>query len=132
MRVFVDTSAFLAVLDAGDLNHSKAAQSWEKLILSEEPLICHNYILVETLALIQSRFGMKAVRVFNDDVVPLISIEWIDEVIHKAATSALIAASKRKLSFVDCVSFEVMRQLGVEVIFAFDSHFAKQGFRCIP
>lgn len=132
MRVFVDTSAFLAVLDASDVNHPKASSSWKKLVSSDDLLVCHNYILVETYALLQNRFGMKAVRVFSDDVLPLILVEWIDESIHKGAVNALITAAKRELSLVDCVSFEIMRQLGTKTAFTFDSHFAKQGFQCIP
>lgn len=132
MSVFIDTSALLAVLDADDINHPKAAGSWKKLISSNKMLICHNYILVETLALLQNRFGTKAVKVFNDDILPLINVEWVDETTHKTAVSTLITAAKRGLSFVDCISFEIMRQLGIETAFSFDSHFAKQGFQCIP
>lgn len=132
MKVFIDTSTFLAVLDADDKNHSKAAAAWEKLISSEEVLICHSYILVETLALLQNRFGLKAVRIFSDDILPLISVEWIDEATHKAALSALIIAAERKLSYVDCISFEIMRRLGINTAFTFDSHFAEQGFQCVP
>lgn len=132
MRVFVDTSAFVAVIDADDLNHRVAKTEWEKLIRSEALLVSHNYILVETFALLQHCFGLKAVRLFNDDILPVIRVEWVDEAVHKAATSALLATSRRKLSFVDCVSFEVMRKLGIKDTFAFDAHFAEQGFHCYP
>ncbi len=132
MRVFIDTSAFLAVLGGGDINHLRAAESWKKLVSSKDLLVCHNYILVETFALLQSRFGPEAVKVFNGDILPLISVEWVCEITHKAAVSALITAAKAKLSLVDCMSFEIMRGLGIETAFTFDSHFAEQGFRCIP
>lgn len=132
MRVFIDTSAFLAVLDADDRIHSKAKKKWEELVSSKNILISHNYILVETFALVQHRLGTAAVKVFNDDVLPVISVKWVDEATHKTAVSALITASRRRLSLVDCVSFEIMRQLGVEAAFTFDPHFAEQGFRCIP
>ncbi|MEI6809693.1 MAG: hypothetical protein WCN95_13310, partial [bacterium] len=33
---------------------------------------------------------------------------------------------------VDCVSFEVMRRLGLRNVFAFDNHFAEQGFLVRP
>jgi predicted nucleic acid-binding protein len=36
------------------------------------------------------------------------------------------------LSLVDCTSFQVMRQLGIDTAFAFDEHFAEQHFTCIP
>ena len=63
MNIFVDTSAFLAVLDRNDHNHKKAAPYWEKIIKRGDVLLCHNYILVETSALILRRFGMEAVRI---------------------------------------------------------------------
>ena len=48
MTVFVDTSAFLAVLDADDVNHFQASRVWQDLITQEVPLVCNNYVLVET------------------------------------------------------------------------------------
>jgi predicted nucleic acid-binding protein len=64
--------------------------------------------------------------------LPLINIEWINAETHKTGVSALLAASRRKLSLVDCASFEIMRTLGIKTVFAFDPHFAEQGFKCIP
>ena len=132
MNVFVDTSGFLAILDADDTNHLKAKKEWNNIISTGANLFCNNYILVETFALIQYRLGMKAVRVLEEDILPLVHIEWIKEDTHKAGMSAFLSASKRKLSLVDCVSFETMRDLGLKVAFGFDSHFRDQGFECIP
>ena len=39
---------------------------------------------------------------------------------------------RRQLSLVDCASFDIMRRLGLRDVFAFDPHFAEQGFRCLP
>ncbi len=132
MRVFIDTSAFLSILDADDKNHREAKAAWIDLISSEKSLFCNNYVLVETFALVQHRLGMSAVRTFNDDILPLIHIDWIDESEHKAGINALLIASKKKLSMVDCVSFETMRRLDIRTAFAFDIHFKEQGFHCIP
>ncbi len=46
--------------------------------------------------------------------------------------SALLAASRRKVSLVDCLSFEVMRRYGIRSAFAFNSHFSEQDFLLIP
>jgi len=132
MRVFIDTSAFLSILDADDKFHNKAKSKWAELVTSEALLFSNNYILVETFALVQHRFGMKAVRVFNDDILSLINVEWVDETTHKAGVSALEVAGQRRLSLVDCISFKTMRQLGIKTAFTFDNHFATQGFKCIP
>jgi predicted nucleic acid-binding protein len=130
--IFIDTSAFLAVLDSDDHFHTGAKAVWMEIISSGTLLVTSNYVLVETCALVQNRFGLKAIRVFQEDIVPLLSIRWADAVIHSAATSALLAAGRKKLSLVDCVSFEVMRCAAIKCAFTFDRHFKEQGFDCIP
>jgi len=130
MTVFIDTSAFYALLDGDDDNHKEAVRIWTSLLSSDRRLVTGNYIIVESLALIQHRLGMEAVRDFMNDILPLVSIKWVNEQIHRASTSAFIAASRRRLSLVDCVSFEIMRAVGIKEVFAFDPHFKEQGFTC--
>ena len=132
MRIFFDTSGLLSVLDEDDAGHTKAARSWIEILSSDEFLVTTNYIILEMFALVQNRFGMKALRLFQEDVLPALQVEWIDEAIHAAAVGILFASSRRKLSLVDCVSFETMRLLKIETAFTFDNHFKEQGFICIP
>lgn len=132
MRIFIDTSAFYALLDRDDSNHQKAKKVWTEVLNADNTLVASNYVLVESFALIQHRLGLEAIRGFQEDIIPLINIEWIDSDTHKSGVSALLAASKRKLSLVDCVSFEIMRTLGIKKVLAFDPHFSEQGFNCIP
>jgi predicted nucleic acid-binding protein len=131
MIVFIDTSAFLAVLDAGDANHAAAKALWEKMITAGDVLLCHNYILVETSALASRRLGIEAVRAFESDIVPILRIEWVTRNIHNAAVGALLVAARRTLSLVDCVSFEVMRRSEIQTVFAFDRHFREYGYETI-
>jgi len=128
MNIFIDTSAFFAVLDKRDRNHSAADRIWQKIITVGDILLCHNYVLVEISALLQHRLGFEAVRTFEEDIVPLLNVFWIDERTHRSAVSALLAASRRSLSLVDCISFEVMRAAGIKTAFVYDSDFKAQGF----
>lgn len=128
MIAFVDTSAFLSVLDCDDRHHAAAKRKWRSLIETEAVLVTTNYVLIETIALVQNRLGLEALRSLNEDIVPLLGVEWVDEQTHRAGISGVLAASKRHLSLVDCVSFEVMRRLGITAAFAFDRHFREQGF----
>lgn len=128
MSVFVDTSAFLAVMDGGDENHLKASRIWRRIVSGDDLLITSNYVLVETLALVQHRMGMEAVTSFEEDVAPLLEVEWIGESAHHAGVTTMIGAGRRMLSLVDCTSFDLMRTLGIRSAFAFDRHFREQGF----
>ncbi|HHT9124587.1 MAG TPA: type II toxin-antitoxin system VapC family toxin [Candidatus Brocadiia bacterium] len=132
MSVFVDTSALLAVLDADDRNHKSARETWKDLISRDELLVCTNYVLIETFALVQHRLGMSAVRTFQDDICPVLIVEWVDESTHRAGVTGVLTALRKNLSLVDCVSFVVMRRLGIKSAFVFDPHFKEQGFSCIP
>ena len=132
MRTFVDTSAFLAVLDADDARHARASRVWRDLVGGEDILLTTSYVLVETFALVQARLGLEATRLLNDDVAPILHVTWVDEELHRAAMTALLIAQRRDLSLVDCVSFEAMRRLAAERAFAFDRHFRQQGFAVIP
>ena len=132
MSVFVDTSAFYAILDADDENHDAARQMWEGLLTQDVVLVCSNYVLVETLALVQRRLGIPAVRIFQEDIMPVLTVEWIDETVHQVGIASVLAAASRRLSLVDCVSFEIMRRLGIKTAFVFDHHFEEQGFECLP
>lgn len=132
MRVFIDTSAFYAVLDADDQYHHQARQTWLTLLEDDTRLYTSNYVLMETYALLQNRIGLEAVRILHNDVLPAVNMIWVDERLHQTACSAFLIAGRRRLSLVDCVSFEVMRQVGIEAAFTLDTHFAEQDFDILP
>ena len=53
-EVFIDTSAFYAVLDAEDEVHAQARVGWLGLIRDGKPLVTSNYVCVETCVLVQA------------------------------------------------------------------------------
>ena len=129
---FLDTSALLALLDRDEGNHAACAEAWRALLAEDERLVATNYVLVETFALVQRRLGVNALQVLCTDFLPLIETIWLDKETHESAVGALLIAARRKLSLVDCVSFEVMRRHGVSTAFTLDRHFQEQGFVCTP
>ncbi len=91
-----------------------------------------NYIIIETIALVQNRLGIEASGSFVDYMMPLLKIYWVDQRIHEIALSNLVTASGSKISFVDYTSFKIMRELDIESAFSFDDHFRIEGFDLIP
>jgi predicted nucleic acid-binding protein len=131
MTVFADTSALYAMIDRNDANHQAAASVWPVLV-KEHRLLTTNYVIVEACALLQHRLGVAALRDFQDGVIPLLQVSWVGAELHRSGIEAVLAAARKKLSLVDCVSFQTMRQLGVRVAYSFDSHFAEHGFAMMP
>jgi len=132
MKTFVDTSAFYALLDRGDQSHGSAKKAWIEILDTGGSSVTTNYVLVETFALLQNRIGVAAVRGLQEDLIPILQVEFVTPEQHRSGVSALLAADRRGLSLVDCVSFEVMRDLGIRAVFGFDPHFKEQGFTLIP
>ena len=125
--IFVDTSGFYAILDRDDLNHARARAVWAR-ILPQSKLITNNYVIVETTALMQRRIGLAALRVFVNDILPLVEVAWVTEASHRAALDVVLTSGKKDISLVDCVSFQTMRNAGIDKVFGFDAHFRQQGF----
>lgn len=131
MTAFVDTSALYALLDAGEPNHVAAARTFSALAPAE-PLVTHNYVLLETIALVQRRLGLAAVGSLVGDLLRPIPIVWVDVELHGRALGAALAARRRDVSLVDWTSFELMRRREITRAFAFDADFADQGFDLVP
>jgi predicted nucleic acid-binding protein len=132
VTTFVDTSGLFALIDVDSATHSRASAAWRALRDSRDDLVTTNYVVVETLSVLQNRLGLAAARDFVDQVAPLLAVEWVDAGLHWAAITAVLAANRRTLSLVDCSSFEMMWRLGITRAFALDEHFREQGFEVVP
>jgi predicted nucleic acid-binding protein len=131
-RIFVDTSTLFALLATEDYLSNMAADIWDELIETQQAIITNNYALVECFTHTQSRLGLDFVRHLHSNIVPLLTIGWIDEEQHEAIVEDVHTASRLNLSLVDCSAFNTMRRLGIDTVFTFDPHFAERGFNVIP
>ena len=127
--IFLDTSAIYALQDETDLAHDAATQLFERILQERTPVVTHNYVVVEALALIQGRFGLAAALTVERELRQ-VEIIWIDNDIHHEA-SIRWAKGSRKLSFVDHVSFVVMERHQIHTALAFDSDFVGHGFNVL-
>ena len=128
MSVFIDTSAFMALHSTTDIYNKSAEQRWMKLLNTGVECVTSNYIVLETSTLLQKRIGLDAVRVLHQEMLPAVTVHWVDDQIQRTALAVLFVSGRRALSLVDSTSFEVMRELGIHEVFTFDKHFKEFGF----
>ncbi len=125
MNVFVDTSAFYALLSKLDLNHTDASHRWSDFLKDHTVrLFTSNYVIVESCALLNNRLGVSAVTDFTQALLPVVNVLWVDEPIHFAAVEAMLTSGAQGPSLVDCSSFALMHGRGISHAFAYDKHFA--------
>ena len=128
MSVFVDTSAFMTFLDEDDPRRAECRTAWERGAIEGEGFVTTDYVFLETVSVAQRRWGLEAVRTLVDEFFPLVHVEPVTEDDRNTSVLALLAAGRRRLSLVDCMSFTVMRRMRVRDYLGLDPHFEAQGF----
>ena len=132
MNILIDTSAIYALLDNTDKNHTAANAVWPTFVNEEGLIIVSSYTVVETITLLHNRRGTVAVRVFVDEILPALEIDWADQDTHDAALTAMLTVEgKRGPSLTDCANMETMRRLRIHTIFAYDKHYERPGITVV-
>ena len=132
MSLFVDTSAFYALLVRTDEAHESVRSAFSGALGAGRPAWTTSFVLVETMALLQPRIGLDAARDFTEEVLPALRVHWVDERLCRLGLKRLWREDRRHLSLVDCVSFEFMAHQGLTTALAVDPHFADAGFKTLP
>jgi uncharacterized protein len=130
-KIFVDTSAFYALLDRADPNHKEASSLWKLLMNNNFTLVTTNYVVSDTIQLLQNRIGYDAAKVWHRDILSIIEVMWIDENIYQKAYELWLTLGIIPVSFVDCTSFVAMHHRNIEKVFCFQTHFKNHGFNMI-
>jgi len=130
VKVFVDTSALLALSNRADDLHPPARRIAAALAPTAR-FVTTLPVLQESLTLVRRRVHHRRATELGSAI--LTSSRY--EVIYPGAeaTAQALARCKRyadvPLSCTDCTSFVVMRALGLTHAFAFDEHFHLFGFQ---
>ncbi|MDK2816595.1 MAG: uncharacterized protein PWR22_1224 [Moorella sp. (in: firmicutes)] len=127
MRVLIDTSAIVAILNRADENHSHALDLMQKAKKQGIKLFMTNFLVGETYATLLSRIGLYAARewLINNDI-PVIRATAKDE---QEAKGIILRYKDKDFSYVDAISFAVMKRFKMSTAFAFDDHFKQFGFK---
>ena len=100
---------------------------FEAAMRAGEGILVHNYVVVESAALLQNRLGQDtSLRFLRESRA--FTIQWVEPDLHDQATDYLAHSGLSKLSFVDAMSFVVMRLHSITCFIGFDRHFIEAGF----
>ena len=130
MKLFVDTSAWVALNDLTDQHHAVAVEKLARIRSEKVELVTSDYILDETLTLIRMRTFHQAAIAFGDILMKsgVASMVSISDEVRSAAFELFKKYDDKDLSYTDCTSFALMKRLKVQTAFTFDGHFQQVGF----
>jgi predicted nucleic acid-binding protein len=127
-RIFVDSGAYLGVIDQDDQHHQDATLFLTDLVAQHYRQFTTNAVLVEAHALILSNVGIAAagrfLRTIRQGNTVVVRVSSRDEA---RAEEILFRYTDRDFSFTDALSFAVMERLHITYAFAFDKHFREYG-----
>jgi predicted nucleic acid-binding protein len=128
-RVFVDTSAYLALLARNDQYHPQAAEIFQLLLRERAPQFTTNTVVIEAHALILSTLGIGPGQAFLRSIdaggTTVVRSRASDE---ERAREIIYQYGDKDFSLTDAISFAVMERLHITRAFTFDHHFAQYGF----
>jgi uncharacterized protein len=133
-EIFVDSSAWIALADINDLHHIGAASAYPNVLKNHKRLITSNLVVAETYVVLQRELGHKAAMGFLQRInaSPRILKTWSNESIEAEAEQMLLKYSDQDFSYVDAISFVIMKRHKIHKAFCFDRHFVTAGFTNIP
>jgi predicted nucleic acid-binding protein len=132
--VFVDTGGWMACADGADPEHAPCRAARDDALEAGQTLITTDFVVDETLTLIRFRLGLKAADAWWRQVDGSRRVRWerVESDRFERARHLFFEYRDKDLSFTDCTSIAVMRELKLKTVITTDRHFQQVGLDVLP
>jgi predicted nucleic acid-binding protein len=132
-RVFVDSSAWIALALSRDPLHLQAREQWDLLHGAGAKLHTSVPVVIETFTFLDRNATRDVALTWKDAVsgagtVKILLCELRD---LEQSWDYFRRRDLHKLSAVDATSFVIMKRARIRLAYSFDHHFAVAGFRLV-
>ena len=132
--VFVDTGGWMACADRNDPAHRACTAARDATLGAGHLLVTTDFVVDETLTLIRFRLGLAAADAWWQQIDGSARLRWerveIDR--FERARNLFFQYRDNDLSFTDCTSLAIMRELRLTTVISTDRHFRQVGFEVLP
>jgi uncharacterized protein len=128
--IFIDTSFLVAFAVPSDALHRRA-RAWADYL--DESLLTTDFVLCECINFLSchsDRPRIARILSWRNATVDLTVVEAT----HASFEAGLALHTQRpdkEWSLTDCISFEVMQELGIQAALTYDHHFEQAGFEAL-
>jgi hypothetical protein len=128
--VFVDTGAWVALRYRRDQYHERARGLVRRLRADAVGLVTTEWVLGESVTLLKARGAVDQALALGE-ALQAGHLGYLVESTserRRLAWGLFVRYRSRRVGWVDCASFAVMEELGLDRFFGFDDDFVRAGF----
>lgn len=133
-RIFVDTSAWVAVTNRRDQYHETAGNFYKGIFKEFHEILTTNLVVAETYILLRLDCGSAVALGWWERIASSLKVKIIyaDPDLTEEAIKILRRYNDQPFSLTDAISFALMKKMKISDAFAFDVHFTTAGFIQLP
>ena len=133
-RLFVDTSAWIMLLNQSEQHHRVAVKIYNEL--QNNRMVTTNLVIGETYTWLRKKSSFQIAIKYLQSIkrkegLKQLEVIYSDLSLEQQAVRLLEKYQDHQFSYADAVSFCVMQNLGIKEAFAYDLHFVVAGFKVI-
>lgn len=132
-RIFVDTAAWLALLNKNDVLHRRATDLNRDLLSGETHYVTTDYVLTEVAnALARPPYRKSTIR-FLEAVLSSKGVTVVPITRERFLRAWQLYKSRhdKEWGLTDCTSFIIMEEQRIREAFTSDRHFQQAGYLCL-
>lgn len=131
MKVFVDASAWIALINGNDYLHDRARGMMEELRREKAALVTTEFVLLEVADALCSPFLRTRTINYLETLRRLetVRILPLDDGLLQSGWELYKARDDKDWGLTDCISFAAMSRENLARAFSSDAHFAQAGFQ---
>jgi predicted nucleic acid-binding protein len=128
--LFIDTAYIIALINRRDKYHSQA-QSLAKRY-ARNPLVTTDAVLLEVGNALAQQFRAEAVMLIEQFInAPEVELIHLTPEMFASAFAIYKKYTDKEWGLVDCISFAVMQEKGIQQALTADQHFVQAGFTAL-
>ncbi len=134
MKIFIDTSAYLAIFVKNEIKHKEASSNFDEYVNNRYQFYTSYYVLNELYTRVIYTLGKVVLKKIINQIDTAIKagelkVLDVDEVMFDKSTETMIKFAEHKLSFVDASIFNLVKDYKINEVFTLDSDFKKVGIK---
>ena len=135
--VFVDTSAWIAVLDEKNANYTSARKYFEKLLELNTRLVTNSIVIDDTLLFLKQNYGndfaQKFLDIIDESSMSInLKVDWISRRVRRNTLNSFLKSSNSNLEVKHFYIHESLKRKKVDIVFSYDRSLKYFDFPVMP